>query len=191
MEVKSAHLPGVVLLKPRRFADARGYFVEAYSERSFRDAGIDCRFVQDNQSYSKRIGTIRALHFQLPPHPQAKLVRVLRGAILDVAVDLRVGSPTFGQSYAARLSAEGGEQLFLPRGIAHGFCTLEPQTEVAYKVDEFYAPACDSGIAWNDPSLAIAWPVADGEAMVSDKDRTLGSFDQFKSPFRYDKAAHV
>lgn len=190
MEVKTASLPGVFLLKPRRFADARGYFVETYSERSYREAGIDCQFVQDNESFSERTGTIRGLHFQLPPQPQAKLVRVLRGSVLDVVVDLRFGSPTFGRSFSARLTAAGGEQIFVPRGMAHGFCTLEPNTEVAYKVDGFYAPDCDSGIVWNDPTLKIAWPVSEADVVVSDKDRALGRFDQFKSPFHYDKAAH-
>ena len=186
MDVKSLTLPGLILLKPRRFSDSRGYFVETYNEKAFRAAGIAAKFVQDNQSFSAAKGTIRGLHFQLPPAPQAKLVRVLQGSVYDVAIDLRVGSPTFGRSEGARLTAEGGEQIFVPRGFAHGFCTLEPDTLVAYKVDEFYAPASDSGLIWNDPTLAIKWPVAAHDAVLSEKDHKLSRFADFKSPFRYE-----
>lgn len=191
MEVKATDLPGVFLLKVRRFADARGYFVETYNQRAFQMAGLDVRFVQDNQSFSIEPGTIRGLHFQLPPEPQAKLVRVLRGSIFDVAVDLRVDSATYGKWLSSHLTAEGGEQLFIPRGFGHGFCTLEPNTEVAYKVDGYYAPACDSGIIWNDPTLNIDWPVAPAQAILSDKDRALGRFDQFESPFSCPRVDHV
>jgi dTDP-4-dehydrorhamnose 3,5-epimerase len=170
-------------LRPRRFQDARGYFSETYNERTVAEAGIVARFVQDNQSYSAVRGTIRGLHFQLPPAAQAKLVRVLRGSVYDVAVDLRTGSPTYGRWEGATLTAEGGEQLFVPRGFAHGFCTLEPDTAVAYKVDAFYAPASDSGLIWNDAALAIDWPVRRGEAVLSDKDLKLGGFAEFRSPF--------
>jgi dTDP-4-dehydrorhamnose 3,5-epimerase len=141
--------------------------------------------VQDNQAFSSKPGTIRGLHFQLPPSPQAKLIRVLRGSIFDVAVDLRVGSPTFGQWMSERLTAAGGEQMFLPQGFAHGFCTLEPDTEVTYKVDGYYAPQCDSGLVWNDATLNIPWPIGRDDAILSDKDKKLGSFAQFVSPFRY------
>ena len=185
MEIKSLDLPGVVLLRPRRFADARGYFVETYNERTFAPAGIAVKFVQDNQSYSAKRGTIRGLHFQLPPAAQSKLVRVLQGSVYDVAIDLRVGSPTYGRCDGATLTAEGGEQIFVPRGFAQGFCTLEPDTVVAYTVDEFYAPASDSGLIWNDQTLAVDWPVA-GDAVLSDKDHKLGRFADFKSPFRYE-----
>jgi dTDP-4-dehydrorhamnose 3,5-epimerase len=129
-------------------------------------------------------GTIRGLHFQIPPEPQAKLIRVLRGSIFDVAVDLRQGSPTYGYWCAANLTADGGEQLFVPRGFAHGFCTLEANTEVAYKVDGFYAPGCDAGLRWDDPDLAIAWPIAKDDIMVSDKDAKLPYFRGFDSPFK-------
>ncbi len=185
MGVTSMKLPGVLLLRPRHFRDDRGYFVGTYNKRAAATAGVEADFVQDNQSLSLRAGTVRALHFQVPPKPQAKLVRVLRGRIFDVAVDLRVGSPSYGAWVAEMLTAEGGEQLFVPRGFAHGFCTLEPNTEVAYKVDEYYAPECDQGLIWNDPTLAIDWPAAATDAVLSDKDRALGSFADFVSPFRY------
>ncbi|MGF9763307.1 dTDP-4-dehydrorhamnose 3,5-epimerase [Microvirga sp. 0TCS3.31] len=181
-------IPDVVLLTPQRFGDARGWFTETYSTRSFSDAVGDVTFVQDNQAYSALKGTVRGLHFQRPPEPQAKLVRVLRGSIFDVAVDLRVGSPTYGRWVGETLTAEGGEQLFVPRGFAHGYCTLEPNTEVAYKVDGFYAPACDAGLAWNDPRLGIAWPLNPEEAILSDKDGVLPPFADFVSPFQYQAA---
>ncbi len=186
MDVTHTKLPGVLLLRPRYFRDPRGYFVETYNKRAAVTAGIMADFVQDNQSLSLRPGTVRALHFQVPPEPQAKLVRVVRGSIYDVAVDLRVGSPSYGAWVAERLTAAGGEQLFVPRGFAHGFCTLEPDTEVAYKVDEYYAPASEQGLIWNDPTLAIGWPVAAADVVLSDKDRALGFFADFASPFRYD-----
>ncbi len=132
---------------------------------------------------SARKGTIRGLHFQVPPEPQAKLVRVLKGAIFDVAVDLRQGSQTYGQWCAATLTAEGAEQLFIPRGFAHGFCTLEADTEIAYKVDGFYAPTCDAGLRWNDPDIGIAWPIGQADAMLSEKDAKLPGFAGFTSPF--------
>jgi dTDP-4-dehydrorhamnose 3,5-epimerase len=185
MDVKELDLAGVLLLRPRRFADARGYFTETYNQKTYSEAGVEAAFVQDNQSFSRQRGTIRGLHFQVPPLPQAKLVRVLRGSVYDVAVDVRAGSPTYGRWIAVELTADSGEQLFVPRGFAHGFCTREPDTEVAYKVDNVYAAECDSGLAWNDPTLAIPWPVAPQEAVLSDKDRALGRFSDFVSPFRY------
>jgi len=185
MEIKVLDLPGAVLLRPRRFSDARGYFVETYNENSFAAAGIAVKFVQDNQSYSARRGTIRGLHFQLPPAAQSKLVRVLQGSVYDVAVDLRVGSPTYGQWRGATLTGDGGEQFFVPGGFAHAFCTLEPDSVVAYKVDNFYSPSHDTGLIWNDPDLAIDWPVAPGEVVLSDKDLKLGRFADFESPFTY------
>jgi dTDP-4-dehydrorhamnose 3,5-epimerase len=185
MDVKELDLAGVLLLRPRRFADARGYFVETYNQKTFSGAGIATTFVQDNESFSAARGTVRALHFQLPPMEQAKLVRVLRGSVYDVAVDVRAGSPTYGSWIAVELDAKSGEQLFVPRGFAHGFCTLEPDTEVAYKVDNLYSAAHDSGLAWDDPTLAIPWPVAPQDAVLSDKDRKLGPFKDFVSPFPY------
>jgi dTDP-4-dehydrorhamnose 3,5-epimerase len=191
MDVKATKLQGILVLRPQRFADARGYFVETYTDRVFRQAGVAATFVQDNLSFSLRRGTIRGLHFQLPPASQAKLVRVIRGSVYDVAVDLRIGSPTHGQWIAERLTADGGEQIYVPHGFAHGFCTLEADTEVAYKVDSYYAPDCDSGIIWNDPTLNIPWPVAPDAAMLSVKDRTLGTFRAFKSPFHYVNLANA
>ena len=191
MEVRPTKLKGALILKPRRVVDARGSFFEAYTERAFREAGITTIFVQDNQSYSRYQGTIRGLHFQLPPAAQAKLVRVIRGCIYDVAVDLRVGSPTYGEWIAERFSAEAGEQLYLPRGFAHGLCTLEPDTEVIYKVDNYHVPARESGIIWNDKTLNIPWPVAADAAILSDRDKQLGTFAVFASPFEYKHMANA
>lgn len=186
MEIKQLDLPGVVWLRPKRFADSRGWFAETYNEKWAADTGITAKFVQDNQSYSAKRGTLRGLHFQLPPAAQAKLVRVLKGSVYDVAVDLRIGSPTYGKSEGVTLTAEGGEQLFVPRGFAHAFCTLEADTMVAYKVDDFYAQASESGLIWNDPTLKIEWPVAASEVLLSDKDQKLGRFADFVSPFRFE-----
>lgn len=167
-------------MRPRYYYDARGHFVETYNKRSDRELSLVARFVQDNESLSVRQGTIRGLHFQTPPKSQAKLVRVLRGSIY-----LRVGSPSYGRWAAEMLTADVGEQIFVPRGFAHGFCTLEPNTVVAYKVDNYYAPECDRGLAWDDPTLAINWPVNSEDAALSDKDRKFGRFADFVSPFRY------
>jgi dTDP-4-dehydrorhamnose 3,5-epimerase len=166
-------LPEVLLITPRRHGDARGWFSETWSRRSLAAAGLDIDFVQDNQAFNARSGTVRGLHFQTAPHPQAKLVRVLAGAILDVAVDVRAGSPTRGRWVSARLTAEGGEQLFVPRGFAHGYCTLCDDVMLAYKVDGDYAPQTEGGVIWNDPDLAIDWPVPPDRAVLSDKDLVL------------------
>lgn len=165
-------LAGVVIFTPRRHGDARGFFVETYNRATFRDHGIDLEFVQDNHSLSATVGTLRGLHFQLHPRAQAKLVRVIRGAILDVAVDIRHGSPTFGRHVAVELSASNGRQLLVPVGCAHGFVTLEPDTEVVYKVTDLYSPEHDRGLAFDDPALAIAWPLPPGGPTLSAKDRT-------------------
>lgn len=171
MEVIDTEIPAVKLVRPKRHGDARGWFSETYRADALARAGLDIAFVQDNQSFSAPKGTIRGLHFQLAPAAQTKLVRVLAGAILDVAVDLRVGSPSFGRHVAVTLDADGGDQLLVPHGFAHGFCTLTPDTMVAYKVDAYYSPAHDRALAWNDPDVGIAWPVSDAEAILSDKDR--------------------
>jgi len=183
LSVERLSIEAVILVKPKKFGDARGYFLESYNARAFAEAGIDVTFVQDNQSLSVQRGTIRGLHFQTPPEQQAKLVRVLKGSIFDVAVDLRHGSQTYGRWCSATLTGEGAEQVFIPRGFAHGFCTLEPDTEVAYKVDGFYAPACDAGLRWDDPDIGIDWPVGAGDAMLSEKDAKLPLFAGFVSPF--------
>jgi dTDP-4-dehydrorhamnose 3,5-epimerase len=174
-----------VLLSTRRHEDARGWFTESYSARALAQHGITCNFVQDNQSMSRRKGTIRGLHYQAPPMAQAKLVRVVRGSILDVAVDIRRGSPTYGKSVIAELSAENGLQLYVPTGFAHGFCTLEDDTEVAYKVSEFYSPQHDGGLRWDDPDIAIAWPVDASDVVVSDKDAAQPLLSDYRSDFPY------
>jgi len=171
-------IPDVRLFTPRRFGDHRGWFTETWSRRT-----LDIAFCQDNMSLSAEVGTIRGLHFQKPPHAQAKLVMVLKGAILDVAVDIRRASPTFGQHVAVELSAAAGNQLLIPRGFAHGFCTLEPGTQVMYKVDDFYAPESDAGIFWADPDLAINWPVRVDQAHLSPKDLGLPRLKDIESPF--------
>ena len=165
-------IPEVLLITPKRHGDARGWFSETWSRKTFAELGVAADFVQDNQAFSSRKGTIRGLHFQQAPHAQAKLVRALRGAIYDVAVDVRQGSPSYGRWVAAELTAEGGEQLFVPRGFAHAYCTLTDDCEIFYKVDGLYAPQTEGGLIWNDPDLAIAWPL-DGEPALSDKDKVL------------------
>ncbi|MDT2019466.1 dTDP-4-dehydrorhamnose 3,5-epimerase [Methylocella sp. CPCC 101449] len=176
-------LKGPLLIKTHRFGDPRGYFVETYNALAFIAAGIDAVFLQDNQSLSEQRGIVRGLHYQHPPLAQAKLVRVLKGAIYDVAVDIRVGSPSYGCWCAATLTADNGEQLFVPRGFAHGFCTLEAGTEVAYKVDNPYSAENEGGIFWADPHLRIDWPVTTSEAIVSSKDATLPQLAHVVSPF--------
>lgn len=173
MRMHISEMPGIKLIMPRIFQDARGYFSETYNKRRLADAGIFDEFVQDNQSYSAQVGTIRGLHFQKPPVAQAKLVRVSRGRILDVAVDLRRDSPTFGSHVAVELSDKDRTQLFVPVGFAHGFCTLEPDTEVIYKVTQYYAPQADSGVLWSDQDLSIEWPITPKEVVLSDKDARL------------------
>jgi dTDP-4-dehydrorhamnose 3,5-epimerase len=180
----SSDLPRIIL--PGRHVDARGWFSETYHEQRLRDLGITCRFVQDNQSGSKRAGTLRGLHFQVPPAAQAKLVSVARGRILDVAVDVRRGSATFGKHVSAELSAESGLQVYIPVGFAHGFVTLEDDVVVMYKASNFYSPAHEGGIFWNDPDIAIPWPFKDTDITISDKDSRLPLLKAFASPFAYD-----
>jgi dTDP-4-dehydrorhamnose 3,5-epimerase len=175
-------IPEVLLITPKRHGDGRGWFAETWSRRSLAEAGVGADFVQDNQALNARKGTVRGLHFQQAPHPQAKLVRVLKGAIYDVAVDLREGSPTYGRFVAAELTAERGEQLFIPRGFAHGYCTLTDDCELFYKVDGLYAPETEGGVIWNDPDLAIPWPL-DNEPVLSDKDMALPRFRDIKAVF--------
>jgi dTDP-4-dehydrorhamnose 3,5-epimerase len=176
-------IPQVTLIRVRKFSDARGHFLETFRRSDFAELGVKCDFVQDNQAFSDQPGTIRGLHLQVPPHAQAKLVRVLRGAIYDVAVDLRRGSSTFGKWCGARLTADGGEQIFVPRGFAHGYCTLEPETVVAYKVDAYYAPHSEAGVIWNDPEIGIDWTIPASRVLVSEKDSKLPSLHSFDTPF--------
>jgi dTDP-4-dehydrorhamnose 3,5-epimerase len=176
-------IPQVILVGVRKFPDSRGHFLETYRKTDFAEFGIGCEFVQDNQASSTQAGTIRGLHFQVPPHAQAKLVRVLRGSVYDAAVDLRRSSPTYGKWCGARLTADGGEQIFVPRGFAHGYCTLEPETVVAYKVDNYYAPQSEAGLIWNDPAIGIDWSIPAQSVLVSDKDAKLPSLGFFDTPF--------
>jgi dTDP-4-dehydrorhamnose 3,5-epimerase len=164
-------IPGVKLVRPAKFADHRGFFSEVYSRRDLAEAGISVEFVQDNQSLSVESGTVRGMHFQVPPFAQHKLVRVVRGAIIDVLVDLRAGSPTYGTHVSITLSAEDWNQIFIPVGLAHGFMTLQPNTEVLYKVSDYYSPEHDRGLLWNDEDLAIQWPRT-GKTVISDKDKS-------------------
>ncbi|HTM75254.1 MAG TPA: dTDP-4-dehydrorhamnose 3,5-epimerase [Pseudolabrys sp.] len=176
------------LIVPKRHPDARGWFAETYNEARLRALGIEDRFVQDNQSYSQRAGTLRGLHFQAPPFAQAKLISVLRGRALDVAVDVRRGSPTFGKYVSAELSADTGRQFYIPIGFAHGVLTLENDVVLNYKVSGYYAAAHEGGIRWDDPDIAIAWPVAAGAITLSERDRLLPLLKDFDSPFAYDGA---
>ena len=171
MVVEETALAGVKIITPRKLGDHRGFFSETYSRQAFAAAGIDLEFVQDNQSLSAQSGTMRGLHFQSPPFAQDKLVRVIRGAIFDATVDLRASSPTFGQHFTVELSAANWRQLLIPIGFAHGFYTLEPDTEVLYKVTNYYSAAHDRGLAWDDEALGIAWPAPKERVITSEKDR--------------------
>ncbi|UYO53109.1 dTDP-4-dehydrorhamnose 3,5-epimerase [Rhodopseudomonas palustris] len=179
LTVTPSAIADVEVIVPRCFPDARGVFCETYNRRRFVEHGVALDFVQDNQSSSREVGTIRGLHFQSPPAAHDKLVRVLSGRIRDVAVDLRRSSPSFGQWVGEELSAANGKQLVVPIGFAHGFCTLEPDTVVLYKVTGYYAPEYDRGIAWNDPDLAIDWPVSTDRVVLSDKDARLPPLRSF------------
>lgn len=175
-------IPEIILIESQRFGDARGYFTETYRAADFAALGVGDTFVQDNQAGSAKAGTVRGLHFQKPPHAQAKLIRVLKGAIFDVAVDIRRGSRTYGRWIGATLTA-GGAQLYVPHGFAHGYCTLESDTEVAYKCDAYYNAGSEGGLLFSDPLIGIEWPLAVEAATVSDKDRKLPSLRDFVSPF--------
>ena len=168
MNVIETALAGVRILEPQVFGDARGWFMESWSKKKMEDAGITVDFVQDNHSFSAQKGTLRGLHYQLNPMAQAKLLRVSRGAIFDVAVDIRRGSPTYAKWVGVELTAENYRQLFIPRGFAHGFITLTDDVEVQYKADNFYAPECDGNIRWDDPEIGVAWPLA--PVVLSEKD---------------------
>lgn len=183
MTVSKTNIDGVLIIEPRVFGDARGYFFESYNARDFREqTGIEVGFVQDNESRSSR-GVVRGLHFQKPPFAQAKLVRVVEGKVLDVAVDIRKGSPTYGQHVAVELSADNKFQFFMPKGIAHGFAVLSDVAVFQYKCDEYYHPEAEGAIAWDDPTLAIDWRIAHSEALLSEKDRHHPVFNDFNTPF--------
>jgi dTDP-4-dehydrorhamnose 3,5-epimerase len=183
MKIEVFDIPGPLLIVPKKHADARGFFAEVYRKDALRDEIGPIEFVQDNHSLSSKPGTVRGLHFQVAPTPQAKLVRVVHGAIFDVAVDIRQSSPTYGQHVAATLSAENLAQFYVPIGFAHGFCTLEPNTEVVYKVSGYYDPATEKGLLWNDPALKIAWPHGLSRATISDRDRNYPPLDQLGTWF--------
>ena len=181
---KENYLKDLKIIKPRRYPDKRGFFAEVYSKIKYLELGIDVGFVQDNHSLSKEVGTLRGLHFQVPPHAQAKLVRCGRGAIFDVAVDIRKGSPTYGHWEGNELTADNGHQLYIPAGFAHGFLTLEPDSEIVYKCSKYYAPETEGCLLWNDPSIEIQWPLR-GKPCLSDKDQSALSLKDFDSPFAY------
>lgn len=183
LEVRSLAIDGVKLVRPTRISDARGYFAATYVRSDFTAAGIDHEFIQDNESRSNAAGTVRGLHFQIQPFAQTKLVRVLRGRILDVVVDLRRSSASYGKHLAIELSEAAGEQLLVPTGFAHGFCTLEPDSIVFYKVDNVYSAEHDRGVYWADASLGIAWPIAAADAVVSEKDRRLPQLRELPAYF--------
>jgi dTDP-4-dehydrorhamnose 3,5-epimerase len=182
MLIEPTRIPEVLRITPRRLSDARGHFVEVFNHGNLLAAGVDFRPVQENQSLSRTPGTVRGLHFQRPPFAQAKLVRVLRGRIFDVAVDIRMGSPTYRHWIGAELSSSGGEQLYIPVGFAHGFCTLEPDSELAYLVDAPYSPACDGTVRWDDVDIAIDWPETAG-AVISEKDSSAPRLADLTPPF--------
>lgn len=183
MKITSLDIPDIKLVEPKYHRDDRGFFSEVFRSDVFSDAGIDTNLVQENQSFSRAAGVVRGLHLQTNPHAQGKLVRVVGGSIFDVALDVRHGSPTFGQHVSAVLSAANGTQLWIPRGFAHGFCTLEPDTEVIYKVTDYYAPECDRSIRWNDPALKIAWPVSSTDVILSAKDAAALMFAEHPAYF--------
>jgi dTDP-4-dehydrorhamnose 3,5-epimerase len=175
-----------LIIVPKRHADSRGWFGETFQDKRLRDLGIACAFVQDNQSRSIRRGTLRGFHFQNPPAAQAKLISVLHGRILDVAVDIRRNSPTYGRYVSAELSSDNGRQLFVPTGFAHGFVTLEDDVSVLYKVSDYYAPSSEGGIRWDDPDIAFPWPMKGADIVLSERDGRLPFLADLKSPFSYD-----
>ena len=185
MQVEHTKLAGVLLIHPKRFGDTRGFFAETFSRRAYVGAGVDPEFVQDNHSLSAKVGTVRGLHFQAPPHAQAKLVRCGRGAIFDIAVDIRRGSPTYGRWAGYTLSAENGAQLYIPVGFAHGFATLEPDSEIIYKCSDYYAPETEGALRWDDPDIGIKWPLT-GAPVLSEKDAAAPLLAGFNSPFTFE-----
>ena len=175
--------PGLWIAQPRVFQDSRGFFLESYNRRVFSEHSLEYDFVQDNHARSEQKWVLRGFHFQLPPKAQAKLIRVTAGAIFDVVVDLRQGSPKYGKCFSLTLEAKSFKQLLIPKGFAHAYLTLEPGTEVEYKVDDFYAPELEGGLFWNDPSLQVDWPVQD--PIMSEKDKSLPLWEKFANPFKF------
>lgn len=184
MEIIKTAIEGVVIIEPRLFKDERGYFFESFSQREFNEKVREIHFVQDNESKSS-YGVLRGLHFQKPPFAQSKLVRVIRGAVLDVAVDIRIGSPTFGQHVAVELTEDNHRQFFIPRGFAHGFSVLTDEVIFQYKCDNFYAPQSEGAIDWNDPDLAIDWKIPAQQIILSDKDSHHSRLKEIESPFHF------
>ena len=189
MEVKKTDIEGVVILEPRLFEDERGYFFEAFSEREFAEKVRECHFVQENEAYST-YGVVRGLHFQRPPHAQSKLVRVVKGRVLDVVVDIRKGSPTFGKHIAVELSAENHRQLFIPRGFAHGYSVLSEEALLEYKCDNYYAPASEGAILWNDPALGVDWQIPSESVILSDKDLKNPALAECEALFNYNETLY-
>lgn len=187
MLVQPTKLRDLLTITPKRFRDHRGFFAETYSARVLVEHGIKEQFVQDNHSLSAQVGSVRGLHFQAPPHAQAKLVRCGRGALFDVAVDIRKGSPTYGQWFGAELSFENGRQLFIPAGFAHGFVTRAPDTEIVYKCSDYYAPETEGALRFDDPDIGIDWGLDGIDAILSEKDAAAGSLADFDSPFTYER----
>jgi dTDP-4-dehydrorhamnose 3,5-epimerase len=185
VKITALSIPDVKLIEPNVINDKRGVFLESYSVRSFKQAGIECAFVQDNYSLSINAGVIRGLHFQLPPFAQAKLIWVTKGRIWDVALDLRGFSPTYGQYTSIELSHKAPQMLYIPVGFAHGFVSMEPNCEVQYKADNYYAPDHDAGILWSDPDIAIDWPIKNNDVILSDKDAALPAFADLQNNFDY------
>ncbi len=183
MKFTETPLKDAYLVEPVVHGDHRGFFIESYSQRIFEENGFHLNFIQDNHARSEKLGVLRGLHFQTPPNAQTKLVRVIRGKVFDAIVDIRIGSPTYGQSYGVELSEDNFHMLLVPVGFAHGYCTLTPGAEVMYKVDTFYAPQAEGGIIWNDPALQIDWQVE--HPILSSKDQQLPPLSQFNSPFAY------
>ena len=182
VEMSTMLSASLIHIQPERHGDHRGFFAETYSRRQYAELGINVDFVQDNHSLSREVGTLRGLHFQAPPHAQAKLVRCGRGALFDVAVDIRRGSPTYGRWEGYELTAENGDQLYIPVGFAHGFVTLEPDSEIVYKCSDYYAPETEGAVLWNDPDIGIDWPI-DTAPILSDKDAVAPLFPDLESPF--------
>ena len=186
LDIEKTALSGVLLITPRRFGDQRGFFSESWNEARMSEHGLNFNFVQDNHSLSAQVGTVRGLHFQSPPHAQDKLVRCGRGALFDVAVDIRTGSPTYGQWVGYELSAENGRQLLVPKGFLHGFVTREPDTEICYKCTDYYAPECDGAVRFDDPAIGIDWGMGDTAALLSDKDAVAPMLSELNNSFIYE-----